>query len=655
MRYRFDHYTPFWRVINRTLCVLLTAVILLSCGVLLAGFLPADGAQDTFVPPIVSDYDEPMMRIGMVYGSSVRSSYSFTASDSLTYGYNLYKSAELVPLGTLPADSYQVKTASGYTLRLQAFEDETSDYETLYQRANEVLWRFDLPIFTLLTDDGMAVCLGSFATLHEAEAMADTVYLEMALGGVYPDGTTGDDLPVEAAPDAALIPVLSVYTFSDKNALLLYGSADTPLYGCDCDVSTDERRMAVWCDFDTGARIGVGTAVYESPFEFMRYKSGSYNGVSVVTVIALEKYIMGVLSEELYTSWDHEVQKTFAVIARTYALQNMTKHATYGFNLCNNTNCQVYEGCRKINENIRTAVEETKGVVLTDNGKIAAVYYATVGGGSTVNCEDSWTSARTYLKAVPTPWERYRDYGNLTSGTTWHVEMTGKQLYDKLSPYYPALKGEITDVSIDSFCTNSSYVYQLTFTDIYGNTATVKKADTIRNRLGLKSGNFVIGKAGQTVKAPVYELDCYPSVYNDTEQMQTYYTPCDLDFFSVWSDGTSSLISGLISAVFSDGEQEHDLLTEESEIITSEDAYRVNEEGRADILNGKVEMYYETVKLESTSGKTNVFVIEGKGYGHGIGICQYGAWDLACAGYDYLTILRYYFKNVTFGSVLDFV
>jgi stage II sporulation protein D len=41
------------------------------------------------------------------------------------------------------------------------------------------------------------------------------------------------------------------------------------------------------------------------------------------------------------------------------------------------------------------------------------------------------------------------------------------------------------------------------------------------------------------------------------------------------------------------------------------------------------------------------FIFSGKGYGHGLGLSQWGARALAEQGYDYQSILKYYYKNVT--------
>jgi stage II sporulation protein D len=48
-----------------------------------------------------------------------------------------------------------------------------------------------------------------------------------------------------------------------------------------------------------------------------------------------------------------------------------------------------------------------------------------------------------------------------------------------------------------------------------------------------------------------------------------------------------------------------------------------------------------------TAGRT--FVIQGRGYGHGIGMCQWGAIGRARAGQDAATILRTYYPGTSVG------
>jgi len=56
---------------------------------------------------------------------------------------------------------------------------------------------------------------------------------------------------------------------------------------------------------------------------------------------------------------------------------------------------------------------------------------------------------------------------------------------------------------------------------------------------------------------------------------------------------------------------------------------------------------------DATTGSSGVerLVIRGNGYGHGIGMCQWGAIGRARAGQDYRTILTTYYTGTTVGSI----
>jgi stage II sporulation protein D len=47
------------------------------------------------------------------------------------------------------------------------------------------------------------------------------------------------------------------------------------------------------------------------------------------------------------------------------------------------------------------------------------------------------------------------------------------------------------------------------------------------------------------------------------------------------------------------------------------------------------------------SGTVQRFVVTGKGWGHGVGLCQVGAFGMAQSGSAYDAILRHYYSGVT--------
>ncbi len=50
--------------------------------------------------------------------------------------------------------------------------------------------------------------------------------------------------------------------------------------------------------------------------------------------------------------------------------------------------------------------------------------------------------------------------------------------------------------------------------------------------------------------------------------------------------------------------------------------------------------------LFSISSNGNKITFKGRGYGHGIGMCQWGAMEMAKVGYTYIDIIHFYFQHV---------
>ena len=197
---------------------------------------------------------------------------------------------------------------------------------------------------------------------------------------------------------------------------------------------------------------------------------------------------------------------------------------------------------------------------------------------------------------------------------------------------------------IDQYCTNSCYIYQITYTDKYGNTSTTKRSDTIRKQLGFDSANFVVGKNGETVTYPEYSLDCFPSVYSEGYSgYGDYLTFDEADLQGLLSDlSMVGVQKSSVSVLFSNGISAYNLKNYNVKVLKSSSSVMVNEAGLPDILNGKSVLTMREMTLKGREGK---FIFEGRGWGHGIGFSQYGIWDLTLLGYDYKTIFKYYLTD----------
>ena len=101
--------------------------------------------------------------------------------------------------------------------------------------------------------------------------------------------------------------------------------------------------------------------------------------------MSLEKYLLGVVAGEMYNSWELEALKEQAVLARTYTLYFLQNFSSKyeGADISNDvTEAQAYNESM-INDNIKKAVEETKGKVLTVDGEIIETWFHSNSGGVT--------------------------------------------------------------------------------------------------------------------------------------------------------------------------------------------------------------------------------------------------------------------------------
>lgn len=125
--------------------------------------------------------------------------------------------------------------------------------------------------------------------------------------------------------------------------------------------------------------------------------------------IPLEEYVLGVVSAEGSLEDELEALKALAVVSRTYALHNLQRHASEGYDFCDTTHCQRYSLALTNERNqarfknlFERAVNETAGETLRDEqGQIADVYFHAACGGMTANMETLWgTPAPSYLTGV---------------------------------------------------------------------------------------------------------------------------------------------------------------------------------------------------------------------------------------------------------------
>jgi stage II sporulation protein D len=82
---------------------------------------------------------------------------------------------------------------------------------------------------------------------------------------------------------------------------------------------------------------------------------------------------------------------------------------------------------------------------------------------------------------------------------------------------------------------------------------------------------------------------------------------------------------------------------------TREEYYRVGD-SRVEFTELRKDLMLKSAWFSVSVNGDTIF-LRGKGYGHGVGMCQEGAMNMAEKGYVYVDILHFYFRDVTIGKI----
>ncbi len=356
--------------------------------------------------------------------------------------------------------------------------------------------------------------------------------------------------------------------------------------------------------FDTTAYgIGIEPKLNENDEKIMKITavaSGTYRGgfdfkasagnITAVNVVPLDEYLYGVISREMSPSWPKEALKAQAVCARNFALRKLSRHKEYGFDLCNTVCCQAYSGVDYEADGSYAPVDETsKEVLLYEDELVEAVYSSSM-GDCTEDVKNVWGSKLPYLVSVS---NEYEDTENVNNGV-WTKTLTKARATEIMESKGYNI-GTVTDITALEY-SDAGRVIRLEVKGTKGSEIfTKERCRTIFSEVTL-SQMYTISGGGKTT---------YPVVY------------------TLGENGKKSVALDKVSVLGAEG-------------IAS--FYAIGSGG--------------TSKLE---GKTagDDFIFSGKGWGHGVGMSQYGAKGMAEAGFTYDEILTHYYTDTHLESFAE--
>jgi stage II sporulation protein D len=311
----------------------------------------------------------------------------------------------------------------------------------------------------------------------------------------------------------------------------------------------------------------------------------------IVNTVSTHDYLASVVGSEEPSSWEAEALASQAIAARTYLYTHLGRHTAY--DLEGDTRDQEYDGT--MNEDARTlkAVERTAGVVATYRGAPIDALYSANAGGVTEDSENVYGNALPYLRSVPSPGDEVaKDSSWGHTSWEWTKELSATQLRDSLQrrgiDVGTPTAIELTSVSPTGRVIGSKVVGTV-------GSGTIGK-DLSRSYFGLMSSLFTVTVLPTGAKERV-------DVTN------------------------TARIAGL-------------------EILgatVAQTSFDVVRDGYGNELGLRVTGY--VYALPAT------FVFTGKGFGHGVGMSQWGAQGMALKGASYQEILAHYYVGTALTAV----
>lgn len=335
-------------------------------------------------------------------------------------------------------------------------------------------------------------------------------------------------------------------------------------------------------------------AAYRDRVEIVR-ASGCLDNVSVVNVLPMDQYLKGVVPNELPVSFGFEALKAQAVAARNYAVRPREKPYPQ-FDICDSVMCQVYFGYYTEQPLSSKAVEETAGLVALHDGEVITALYSSAPGGFSGSYENAFSDPKE--KKFPAESKPYliakSDLGDYADLST---EEMARKFYTTSPPSY--------DVKSSYYRWNRSWTGLELEKELNMNLAKLSKASD--------SSSFI---------KPAFSTGSSIGKLKDLKVLKRCTSGKAMELQIIGTNGTWVVQKEL---------NIRRLLTSVGKALPSANIV-MNLSKNADGIITQVQLF-------------------GGGFGHGVGMSQYGASYMSGKGFTYDKILQHYYTGTAIGTI----
>ena len=311
----------------------------------------------------------------------------------------------------------------------------------------------------------------------------------------------------------------------------------------------------------------------------------------IVNTVDTGLYLASVVGAEMPTNWESEALAAQAIAARTYLATHLRRHRSY--DLEGDVRDQEYGGVGSEVRSTLRAVERTAGIVATYRGAPIEALYSANAGGVTEDSENVFTNALPYLRSVPSAGDEIaKDSSWGRTSWEWSREFTAPQLGAHLRQ-----RGIDVGTPLRIEVLRRSSSGRPTLTRVVGTTGTrdiVK--DSARWYFGLKSNLFT----------PILRAEG------------------DLEWV---------------------GERDVERLRDMEVLGARPIRTRYEHTFDADGRRLGIHVYERLYRIPAR------FDFVGRGFGHSVGLSQWGAQSMALKGASAMQILTHYYQGIALTNV----